>query len=324
MSFILKRLRQKIMFNLWSNKNYVNQKSLRKKAEKLKLFDETFYLKIYFDVKQAGVDPFEHYCCSGWKERRLPNRHINLDKYVDLKKFLELDVCPLEDICGNKELVEKILFDIMPKTNLSGEKVFCIGQNKTGTTSLEKVLENMGFLMGCQSEAELLLEEWHLRNFHNIIEYCSTADAFQDIPFSLDYLYVVLDHFFPKAKFILTIRNSPEEWFESLVRFHSKLLLNGQKIPTADDLQKYEYRGKGYLWNAARWIYGVEENTLYNRELYLKKYKLQNENVMKYFKFKNEKLLVLNLADNDALERLHDFLNMPYRGEKMPHLNASK
>jgi hypothetical protein len=88
------------------------------------------------------------------------------------------------------------------------EKIFVIGRNKTGTTSLGHALYSMGFRIGHQPTAELLLEDWAKRNFRSIIDYCKTANAFQDVPFSLDYTYQALNHAFPGSKFILSVGSS--------------------------------------------------------------------------------------------------------------------
>ena len=50
-------------------------------------------------------------------------------------------------------------------------KVFCIGLNKTGTTSLELALQELGYRMGNQPTAELLIEPWARRDFGPIIEF---------------------------------------------------------------------------------------------------------------------------------------------------------
>ncbi len=66
-------------------------------------------------------------------------------------------------------------------------KIFSIGYNKTGTTALGSALKNLGYKVGDHKKAEMLLGDWAVRNFHPIITYCQTADAFQDVPFSLDF-----------------------------------------------------------------------------------------------------------------------------------------
>lgn len=45
-------------------------------------FDADFYLAQYPDVAASGVDPFEHYMRSGWKEGREPSSHFSTRYYL--------------------------------------------------------------------------------------------------------------------------------------------------------------------------------------------------------------------------------------------------
>jgi hypothetical protein len=68
-------------------------------------------------------------------------------------------------------------------------KIFCIGRNKTGTTSLEQALRGFGYRLGNQRQGELLLDDWAHRDFRRIVDLARSADAFQDIQFSLRSTY---------------------------------------------------------------------------------------------------------------------------------------
>lgn len=202
-------------------------------------------------------------------------------------------------------------------------KVFCIGHNKTGTTSIEYVLKEFGYKMGEQAVAERLLDEWAIRDFRRIIKYCHTAEAFQDIPFSLDFTYQVLDQEFPDSKFILTVRNSSDEWYQSLIRFHTKLI-GKNTLPTADMLKDYPYNhDQGWIWRAQHYIFGVDESSVYDEKIYKAQYENHNNQVMKYFQFRPNDLLVLNLSVPNSMQELCKFLDVKYVGQKMPHLNTS-
>ncbi|GMR18055.1 MAG: hypothetical protein BMS9Abin33_0456 [Gammaproteobacteria bacterium] len=201
-------------------------------------------------------------------------------------------------------------------------KVFVIGHNKTGTTSIGRALSDLGYRLGSQPEAERLIEDWAQRNFHSIVNYCKTADAFQDIPFSFDYTYQAMDYAFPGSKFILTIRKNGEEWYESLTRFHSKIVGKG-RLPTADDLKQYSLNGKGWLWRAEQVAYGINERTLYDKELYIQFYEMHNKRVKDYFRYRQDDLLVLNLSDSNSMDVLCRFLGKPVSRQRMPHLNKS-
>ena len=124
-------------------------------------------------------------------------------------------------------------------------KVFCIGFNKTGTTSVKVAFKDLGYRVGNQPVAEGFIADWTRRDFSRIIDYCNTADAFQDIPFSLPDTYQSLDAAFPESKFILTVRTNADIWYRSLTTFHAQVFGAG-KIPTEDDLARATYRFKGW------------------------------------------------------------------------------
>ncbi|MFW6273111.1 MAG: sulfotransferase, partial [bacterium] len=127
-------------------------------------------------------------------------------------------------------------------------KIFCIGLNKTGTTSLKMEMLELGFVTGDQRKAELLVEDWAKRDFSRLVKYCQTAQFFQDVPFSYPFTFIPMDQALPRSKFILTIRRSAEEWYHSLIQFHGKLWGNGNVPPTAEDLKNatYLYKGRPY------------------------------------------------------------------------------
>lgn len=202
-------------------------------------------------------------------------------------------------------------------------KIFCIGANKTGTTSMEFVFRSLGLAVGNQGQAEMLRHDWARQDYRRIIRYCQSAEAFQDAPFSYEGTFRWMDEAFPRSKFILTVRNNADEWFESLVRFHSWLVGKG-RIPTADDLRQFNYCYRGFLWDSFKLRFGDDESRLYNREMYMQRYEEHNKEIKEYFKDRPDDLLVLNIAEPDAMQRLLVFLGYPYTGQKMPHLNASK
>ena len=201
-------------------------------------------------------------------------------------------------------------------------KVFCVGRNKTGTTSIAKALRALGFKVGDQARAETLIEDWARRDFRKIVRYCRTADAFQDVPFSWPHTFEALDQAFPQSKFILTVRDSAEQWFDSLVGFHSALFGNGRQ-PTVEDLKLATLPAPGWVWRAYQLVHGGDENLLYHKTTYIQHYERHNADVLDYFRHRKGDLLVLNLSEPDAMQRLCAFLEVPWSGATMPHLNRS-
>lgn len=193
------------------------------------------------------------------------------------------------------------------------KKIFCIGQNKTGTTSVKKAFEIHGFKVGNQNKAEKLIHAYAKRDFSKIVKYCRSAEAFQDVPFSLPYTYQFLDNAYPKSKFILTVRSDEHEWYQSLTKFHTKLFGKGDNLPTKSDLQNATYVYKGYMWDSRKIYFGVPEDDIYNAEILKSHYLRYNEEAQRYFKFK-ENLLVLNLKEANAYSKFCDFLELDAKG----------
>lgn len=207
---------------------------------------------------------------------------------------------------------------------ISKKKIFCIGLNKTGTTTIEKVLESFDYKMGDQSTGELLIHDWFSRNFRKISEFCKTADAFQDIPFSLPFTYIFLDQFFPEAKFILTIRDDVEQWYISLTKFHSKLWGNGKEIPSITQLKKAKYRYEGYAFDANKMIFNTPINDPYHKKTLKNYYSSHVNSVIEYFRSKPNKLIVVNVSNKDDYFKLCEFLDKKPIGDDFPWENKTE
>lgn len=193
-------------------------------------------------------------------------------------------------------------------------KIFCIGFNKTGTTSLEKALKDFGYKMGNQREGELLFDDWIQRDFSSLERLCNKADAFQDAPFSLPFTFTYLDQKYPRSKFILTIRDTSDVWYESLVSFHGKLW-GKNSTPTKQDLLDADYLYKGYAYKSMKFIFNTPDDDLYNKEMLVNSYNNHNKLVKEYFIHRPHDLLILNLSEKNSYLKLCEFL------EKKPMYN---
>lgn len=197
-------------------------------------------------------------------------------------------------------------------------KVFCIGKNKTGTTSLTKALTDLGYKMGDQTEGEWLSDKWYTRDFSGLKNYCQKSDAFQDIPFSRKFTYIYLDQIFPGSKFILSIRDSAEQWYYSLVSFHAKTFASDSKTVTADDLKNATYLYPGFAYKSFKELYQTPDDDLYNKEMLIHQYNTHNEAIFEYFRGKPDQLLVLNVGEKDAYKKFCAFLNKKPVYEEFP------
>jgi hypothetical protein len=177
--------------------------------------------------------------------------------------------------------------------------------------------------VGSQKRAELLVKDVVNNNLEDFLKYVKYAGvAFQDVPFSLPNTFKMLDEKFPNSKFILTIRDSPDIWYKSLTNFHAKLFGNG-KTPNKSDLIKAKYAYPGYAWEINRICYNSPEDDIYNKDILIQHYIDYNNSVIDYFKTQPEKLIVVNLSEPNAAERICNFLNTKRTIEKVPWKNKN-
>lgn len=203
-----------------------------------------------------------------------------------------------------------------------GRKVVCVGRNKTATTSLESALRSLGPGLGLQARGQTIPADWARRDFARVVALCRTADAFQDVPSSYPETCRAVDAAFPGSKFILTVRDRAQQWFDPLVRFHTRIVGKG-RLPTADDLRAFDDRYPGCLWEGFVRQDGDDERRLYHRDLHIFHDLEHHRSVTEQFHDRPDDLLVLNVAHPDAMQRLCDFIGAPYAGQAMPHLNRS-
>jgi hypothetical protein len=212
-------------------------------------------------------------------------------------------------------------------------KVFAIGRNKTGTTSLQMALGEMGLTVGAQRGAEVLVDDWLVRDFHRLIEYCRGAEAYQDIPFSLNYTYIAMDLAFPGSKFILSVRE-PEQWYRSLLRFHFSAV--GYKMDAAQFTRADEElitKIKEWSYVRKRWAYDVMMDTyalndasqLYDPAIFKANFEQYNAEVRGYFRHRPHDLLVLDVSAERGTDRIAEFLGVaPSPLSAMPHENKGR
>lgn len=202
-------------------------------------------------------------------------------------------------------------------------KIFCIGRNKTGTTSMAAIFKILNIPVASQRKAELLTIDVLNGNYTEFFKYVKYGGvAFQDAPFSLSHTYKILDKEFPDSKFILTVRDSPEIWYSSLTRYHAKLFGDG-KIPTKSDLKRAKYVYPGWIWEINRLHYGTPEDDVYNKDILIQQYINYNKSVVDYFQDQPEKLLVVNLKDANAAKAISQFLESTKQIDEIPWHNKT-
>jgi hypothetical protein len=206
---------------------------------------------------------------------------------------------------------------------LGKPKIFCIGMNKTGTTTLQETMAEFGYRIGRQREAEKLFPHWEAGDFRPIIQYCRSAQFFQDSPFSYPGTYRELDKAFPGSRFILTIRDSPEQWYSSITKFHAKKFGKNGRIPTREDLENATYVSHGQADRSNRAIFGTPADEPYHRETLITVYERHIEDVKAHFANRLDDLLIINVSIPSDYARLCEFLGKPTLRDSFPWANKT-
>lgn len=188
----------------------------------------------------------------------------------------------------------------MTGTMAGSTKIFGIGFQKTGTSSLNRALQILGFNAvggirinhpkGVTLPAPLQTADILALALARVKE----ADAFNDNPWPL--LYREMDGAFANAKFILTVRE-PERWLESLVRHFGD---------APNDVMQ--------------WIYGVPYPKGHEAEI-LRVYKAHNDSVRRYFAPRPADFLVIDFEAGEGWEKLCPFLGRAVPSALFPHDN---
>ena len=212
-------------------------------------------------------------------------------------------------------------------------KVFVIGANKTGTTTVEDVLRSLKFKLPRQTRQEQLLSHVLVSGRYDILRrFVSKYDAFQDLPFSQESLYVALDCMFPASKFILTVRD-PEAWFKSLTRFYAKAYgIRDGKADRAHFEDREIYLHKNYTFEQARRHVSFVENNavvekwdrLYDQDTRTAAFLRRNSEITRYFRNRPNDLLVFDVSKETDTSKICAFLERdPSNIRPLPHLNAT-
>jgi len=174
-------------------------------------------------------------------------------------------------------------------------KIFCIGLNKTGTTSLHIAFQKLGFKSVHWKDKQgnnikdIILDNYEKGN--KLLDGLDQYDAYSDwnLP-TTNFLFKKLDEQYPDSLFIFTTRNR-EDWILSREK-HVK------RTPNWKELQKL--KPDNPWWNMDKKAWQQEYDDLHN-------------SVYEYFKDRPNDLLIFDLTKGDEWSKLCSFLtcNVP-------------
>jgi Sulfotransferase domain len=177
-------------------------------------------------------------------------------------------------------------------------KVFCIGFQKTGTTSLEAALRILRYRVCGVIGRDLSIAELDSKGRDLAIATAAKYDAVQDMPWPL--FFRELDAAYPGSKFVLTLRD-PESWYRSIADHF---------LPPGTEMEG--------------WTYGADARTPHgNKQRYIEVYTRHNEAVLDYFKDRPGDLLQMDFTKGDGWETLCPFLGRAIPSRPFPRKNTA-
>ena len=175
-------------------------------------------------------------------------------------------------------------------------KVFCIGMFKTGTTSMGKAFEILGYntLNGPWWPKGIMINDpfyehsdlWPIY-YESIKKVILKYDAFQDYPWM--FLFKEIREWYPDSKIILTIRDPNELALSDIA------MLKRLKIP---------------------------EKSIPKKDKFIKRYICHRNNVLDFFK-SDKDFLKFNIFAGDGWDKLCNFLKKDKPTLNFPNLNKS-
>jgi hypothetical protein len=175
-------------------------------------------------------------------------------------------------------------------------KIFGIGLNKTGTTTLGVCLQHFGFRHASSNlELTSCVERGDLEA---VFAHADRYDSFEDWPWPL--IYRELDGRYPNSKFILTTRRDADVWVRSLKKHAT---LTG---PT-------EFRRIAYGYPMP---HGLEDE---HKQVYQR----HNAEVREYFRNRPADFLDVCWEDGHGWSEVCTFLGRPVPDKPFPHANRS-
>lgn len=166
-------------------------------------------------------------------------------------------------------------------------KIFCIGYNKTGTTTLGKSLELLGY-RNSSFNKKVWREYYKKGKIDKVLQYTAKFESFDDLPWLKEDLIPVLDRTFPESKFIYLERD---------------------ELSWKNSLQKWSFKMTGKQ---------VDVDEAYSNYMHHRNF------VLDYFKdFPKDRFIVLNVSDENGLKKLGDFLGIQVPQNYFPHYNKT-
>jgi len=179
------------------------------------------------------------------------------------------------------------------------QKVFGLGLNKTGTTTLDTALTTLGYRV--KGPDQKLARQIQRGDYAAAFECIERHDAVQDLPWPLMYKQI-FEKYGTSAKYVLTRRTTAEVWLRSLK----------------------SHRMQNRVLKRRTGLYGAIYPFGYEKE-FLDYYNAHNEGVRQFFREMNAEHVLLEVCweEGHGWSELCEHLGVPALDGPIPHSNAT-
>lgn len=196
-------------------------------------------------------------------------------------------------------------------------KVIGSGFGRTGTLSLKKALEEIGY-GPCYHMEEVIKRPSHINIWHQAaqghsVDWPALFAGFQaTVDFPANVLYQELMALYPEAKIIHTVRD-PERWYESTYDtiYRARFVFPDWLLRLVPFLRRFMEMQDGMFWQT------LFEGQFEDRQRALQIFHEYTEEVKRTVPA--ERLLIFRVAD--GWEPLCQFLDVPVPDTPFPHVN---
>jgi len=232
----------------------------------------------------------------------------------------------------NKKSGEKLFSKIIDKSlsqTSKGQNIICIGLNKTGTSSLTKAFQDLGFVSFSENQQfQFVAPEVYHGDYGKLFSVVNNPvfNLFNDKPFSFPKIYEELYKVRPNDIYLLTVRESPEKWVKSVINFYESLSQEKFLEDSSFMTTRFTDESFRYLLNPLVTLFdswGLEHGDNLEKKLF-EVYRKHHDDCLTFFKNKPNNFKVVEIEKKGEFKRLTNWLGIENSIEDFPWENKNQ
>jgi hypothetical protein len=213
------------------------------------------------------------------------------------------------------------------------ENIICVGLNKSGTSSFTKDVSELGYNLCPEKIAhQYAFPDVYQNDFNSMISLLNNPryNLFEDVPFSLPKIYKEIYKNRPNDLYVLTIRNSVDNFIDSVLNYYEPYLSHKH----INNFSHKQFFHHNYYFVDNIRLYGLHysffelwglENTNNIKQKLKDLYNKHNDDVINFFESKNSSnFMVIDVSKKGELKKLTNWLNIKNNKQDFSWENKSK